>query len=87
MDRKGKSSYLVQQRERYSRRLMEAHDRLVEAQNRATKNHMAKDSHTARGQPVAFRGLEQIALGLHPEASVIHELVALKFLIERRAIA
>ena len=85
-DRKGKPSYLVQQRERYSRRLMEAHDRLVEAQHRATKHGMTKDSYPVEAETVDYvRRLQQIALGLHPEASVTHELAALKLLIEHGA--
>jgi hypothetical protein len=86
VDRKGKPSYLVQQRARFSRCLMEAHDRLVEAHHRAAKQTVTEESRSVEAEPVDYvRRLQLIALGLHPDASVNHELAALALLIKRGA--
>jgi hypothetical protein len=77
-DRNGKERYLLQRRERYSRRLMEVTESLREAQVRSARRTMTPPSEL-KGEAVDYvRQLQFIALGHDPEAGVTHRLAALK---------
>lgn len=83
VDRRGKERYLLQLRERYSRRLLEAHDRLVDAQRRAAKSSVQAAVQDTTGKPSDYvRQLQVIALSRDPDGRVADRLIALRLLLE-----
>jgi hypothetical protein len=81
-DKKGNERYLVQRRERFSRRLLDAHDRLVEALERAKKKAATNRADGVVGEPRDYvRHLQMIGLGHDPEAQVTDQFNALKLLL------
>ena len=81
-DRNGKERYLLQRRERYSRRLTELNDRVLEARARAGKQKLLDPSGEIVGERRDYvRALQEIALGHDPEARVSDRLAALKLLV------
>ena len=82
-DRNGKERYLLQRRERYSRRLIELSDRVLEARARARKQKLLDSSGEIVGERRDYvRALQEIALGHDPEARVSDRFSALKFLTD-----
>jgi len=82
-DRNGKERYLVARRERYSRRLTELTDRVLEAQARSRKETTLDSSYEVVGERVDYiRALQIIALGHDPGARVSDRLNALKLLAD-----
>ena len=80
-DRNGKERYLVARRERYSRRLMELSDRVLEAQARIRKQAILDPSYEVVGERSDYiRAAQVIALGHDPRARPRDELDALKLL-------
>jgi hypothetical protein len=82
-DRNGKERYLVARRERYSRRLMELSDRVLEAQARSRKQAILDPSYEVVGERSDYiRAAQLIALGHDPHASVPDQLKALKLVTD-----
>jgi hypothetical protein len=82
-DRNGKERYLVARRERYSRRLMELSDRVLEAQRRSRKETALDSSYEVVGERADYvRALQIIALGHDPEARVSDRINCLKLLTD-----
>jgi hypothetical protein len=80
-DRNGKERYILQRRERYSRRLMEVSDRVLAARNRTRKQKAIDSPGDIVGEQSDYiRQLQAIALGHDPEARVSDRLLALKLL-------
>jgi hypothetical protein len=84
-DSKGNERYLLQRRERYARRLLEAHDRFLAAQARASKERFLQPETEVDGSSADYiRHLQGIAFGLDPEARLTDRVSALKTLIDLR---
>ena len=78
-DKNGKERYLLPRRERYSRRLMEVSDRLLDAKARARKNNARASSGGGTGEkPDSLRELQLIAFGHDPDARTRDRLAAIK---------
>jgi len=81
-DRNGKERYLVARRERYSRRLMELSDRVLEAQARSGRQKVFESSYEVVGERRDYvRAAQVIALGHDPHARVSDQLNALELLV------
>jgi hypothetical protein len=84
-DRNGKERYLLQRRERFSRRVLEVSDRVHEARNRSRRQRAtASHPEITAEQGDYVRSLQEIALGYDPEASVSDRLAALRLLTNLR---
>lgn len=80
-DKAGKERYMLQRRERYSRRLIEVSDRVLEARSRTVKHDAIDDGPVVGEQRDYVRHLQMIALGHDPEARVSERLAALRLLL------
>jgi hypothetical protein len=79
-DRNGKERYLLQRRERYSRRLIDVTAHLV--QSRARSKRAVSNADEVVGERIDYvRTLQAIAFGCEPEARISERLGALKLLL------
>ena len=82
-DAKGNERHLLKLRESYSRRLLDAHDRLLEAIARAGKAKAGAGADEVVGEQADYvRRLQVIGLGYDPRARPVDEFNALKTLVE-----
>jgi hypothetical protein len=82
-DKKGEERYLLRRRESVSRRLLDAHDRLVEAINRARRQSAFGSAAGVEAETSDYiRQLQAIALGHDPDARTADRLVANRILID-----